>query len=318
MDKNDKILVAGHSGLVGSAIERRLRKAGFANLLLPSSADVDLRNQEKTAAFFRRERPDYVFLAAARVGGIYANATYPASFIYDNLMIAANAIDAAYRNGCKKLLFLGSSCIYPRMAPQPIVEEALLSGPLESTNDCYALAKISGMRMARAYREEYGMDAISAMPTNLYGPGDNYHPTNSHVVPALIRRFDEAARSGAPSVTIWGSGKPLREFMHVDDLADACVFLMENYSDALHINVGTGMEVSIRELAAMIAELTGYRGEILLDPSKPDGTPRKLLDCSRLFALGWRPSIDLRQGLENAIAWYREHRDTLREKGNRE
>lgn len=318
MDKNDKILVAGHSGLVGSAIERRLRKAGFTNLLLPSSADVDLRNQEKTAAFFKREKPDYVFLAAARVGGIYANATYPASFIYDNLMIAANAIDAAYRNGCKKLLFLGSSCIYPRMAPQPIVEEALLSGPLESTNDCYALAKISGMRMARAYREEYGMDAISAMPTNLYGPGDNYHPTNSHVVPALIRRFDEAARSGAPSVTIWGSGKPLREFMHVDDLADACVFLMENYSDALHINVGTGMEVSIRELAAMIAELTGYRGEILLDPSKPDGTPRKLLDCSRLFALGWRPSIDLRQGLENAIAWYREHRDTLREKGNKE
>lgn len=318
MDKNEKILVAGHSGLVGSAIERRLRKAGFTNLLLPSSADVDLRNQEKTAAFFRREKPDYVFLAAARVGGIYANSTYPASFIYDNLMIAANAIDAAYRNDCKKLLFLGSSCIYPRMAPQPIVEEALLSGPLESTNDCYALAKISGLRMARAYREEYGMDAISAMPTNLYGPGDNYHPTNSHVVPALIRRFDEAARSGAPSVTIWGSGRPLREFMHVDDLADACVFLMENYSDAIHINVGTGMEVSIHELATMIAELTGYQGEILLDPSKPDGTPRKLLDCSRLFALGWRPSIDLRRGLENAIAWYRENRGALREKGNRE
>lgn len=318
MDKNEKILVAGHSGLVGSAIERRLRKEGFTNLLLPSSADVDLRNQEKTAAFFKREKPDYVFLAAARVGGIYANSTYPASFIYDNLMIAANAIDAAYRNDCKKLLFLGSSCIYPRMAPQPIVEEALLSGPLESTNDCYALAKISGLRMARAYREEYGMDAISAMPTNLYGPGDNYHPTNSHVVPALIRRFDEAARSGAPSVTIWGSGRPLREFMHVDDLADACVFLMENYSDAIHINVGTGMEVSIHELATMIAELTGYQGEILLDPSKPDGTPRKLLDCSRLFALGWRPSIDLRRGLENAIAWYREHRDALREKGNRE
>lgn len=254
--------------------------------------------------FFAAEKPEYVFLAAGKVGGIHANATYPAQFIYDNIMMISNIIDAAYHNNCKKLLFLGSSCIYPKFALQPIREESLLTGALEPTNDCYALSKISGIRMGQAYREQYGFDVISAMPTNLYGPGDNFHPKNSHVLPALIRRFHEAKLQNIPSVTIWGTGSPLREFLHVDDLADACVFLMNTYSEQIHINVGCGQEISILELAHMVARAVGYKGQILTDPSKPDGTPRKLMDSSRLFALGWTPQIKLEDGLKSTYAWY--------------
>lgn len=304
MESAAKIYVAGHRGLVGGAICRALRAAGFTNIIGRTHSELDLCDQAAVRAFFAAEKPKYVFLAAARVGGIHANATYPAQFIYENELLQCNIMDAAYKNSCKKLLFLGSSCIYPKFAPQPMPEECLLTGALEPTNDCYALAKISGIRMAQAYRQQYGFDAISAMPTNLYGPGDNFHPENSHVLPALIRRFHHARLEGAPSVTIWGTGKVLREFLHVDDMADACVFLMQNYSDFLHVNVGCQEELTIMELARMVARIVGYEGDILTDPGKPDGTPRKLMDSSRLFAMGWRPRIGLEEGLKQTYAWY--------------
>lgn len=304
MDPLAKIYVAGHNGLVGGAIVRALKRAGFSRLIVRSHSELNLCEQAEVREFFKKEEPEYVFLAAAKVGGIHANAKYPAEFIYNNLLIETNVIDAAYRNGCRKLLFLGSSCIYPKFAPQPMPEEALLTGALEPTNDCYALAKISGIRMAQAYRQQHGFDAISAMPTNLYGPGDNFHVENSHVIPALIRRFHEAKLENAPGVTIWGTGTPLREFLHVDDMAEACVFLMQNYSGFLHINVGCGEEISILGLAHLIAETVGYQGKILTDPEKPDGTPRKLMDSTRLFSMGWRPRIDLKKGLADTYTWY--------------
>lgn len=300
MDKNALIYVAGHRGLVGGGICRALRRAGYDNLLIRTHAELDLCDQAAVRAFFAEYRPDYVILAAAKVGGIYANATYPAEFIYQNLQIQNNVIDSAYRNGAKKLLFLGSSCIYPKLCPQPIKEEYLLTGPLEPTNDAYALAKISGIKMCQAYRKQYGFDAISAMPTNLYGPGDNYHPENSHVIPALIRRFHEAKLAGAEKVIIWGSGMALREFLHVDDMAEACVFLLEKYSDFEHVNVGCQKECTIMDVARLIAKVVGFEGEIDTDPSKPDGTPRKLMDSGKLFTMGWRPKFSLEAGLRNA------------------
>lgn len=297
MDTHARIYVAGHRGLVGSAIVRHLLAEGADHLLLRTHAEVDLTQQEQVERFFEREKPEYVFLAAAKVGGIHANATYPAEFIHQNLAIQTNVIHSAWRHGARKLLFLGSSCIYPRDCPQPIKEEYLLTGPLEATNEAYAVAKIAGLMMCRSYREQYGFDAISAMPTNLYGPGDNYHPENSHVVPALIRRFHEAKLANSPEVAIWGSGRPLREFLHVDDLASAAVFLMRQYGGPDFVNVGSGEEVSIAELARTVAEVVGYQGSLVFDDKKPDGTPRKRLDTSRLSDLGWRPRISLQEGL---------------------
>jgi len=307
MDKTSRIYVAGHRGLVGSAICRRLQSEKYANLIAKTRQELDLLNQSAVDRFFAAERPEYVFLAAAKVGGILANSTQPAEFIYENLLVQINVIDAAYRHGAKKLLFLGSSCIYPKFAPQPIREDALLTSPLEPTNEPYAIAKIAGLKMAEAYRKQYGFDAISLMPTNLYGPHDNFDPESSHVVPALIRRFHEAAQRNSPEVTLWGTGTVRREFLHVDDLADACVFLMQNYDQPEIINVGTGEDVTIRELAELIAEITGFRGRIVQDTSKPDGTPRKLLDVSRLNALGWRARINLREGLEQTYRWFTTH-----------
>lgn len=300
MDKDSLIYVAGHRGLVGSALCRALERAGYKNLLTRSHAELDLCDQAAVRGFFAQYKPDIVVLAAAKVGGIHANATYPAEFIYQNLQIQNNVIDSAYRNGCKKLLFLGSSCIYPKLCPQPIKEEYLLTGPLEPTNDAYALAKIAGIKMCQAYRTQYGFDAISAMPTNLYGPGDNYHPENSHVIPALIRRFHEAKVSGAEKVTIWGTGKALREFLYVDDMAEACLFLMANYSHFEHVNVGCGSDISIIDTARLIAKAVGFEGRIDTDPTKPDGTPRKLMDCSKLFSMGWQPRVGLEYGLRDA------------------
>ena len=302
LQKDGKFFVAGHRGLVGSAICRALRRAGYERLCLRSHAELDLLEQEAVRDFFAAERPDYVVLAAARVGGIHANAAYPAQFIYENLQIQNNVIHCAWQHKVKKLLFLGSSCIYPKLCPQPIREEHLLTGPLEPTNEPYALAKISGIRMCQAYRAQYGFDAISAMPTNLYGTGDNYHPENSHVIPALIRRVHEAKVTGQKAVRIWGTGTPLREFLHADDMAEACVFLMERYSEAEHINVGSGQELSIMDVARLTARVVGFAGEILTDPTRPDGTPRKLMDSGRLFALGWRPRITLEDGLRAAYA----------------
>ncbi|EPR37181.1 NAD-dependent epimerase/dehydratase [Desulfovibrio sp. X2] len=312
MEQDARIFVAGHRGLVGGAIARCLRRNGFTNIVTRTSAELDLRRQAPVEDFFAAERPDYVFLAAAKVGGIHANAAYPADFIRDNLQIQTNVIDAAWRSGTRKLLFLGSSCIYPKFAPQPIREDALLTGPLEPTNESYALAKIAGIRMCQAYRRQYGFDAVSAMPTNLYGPGDNFHPENSHVIPALMRRFHEARLSQAPSVTIWGTGSPLREFLHVDDMAEACLFLMQNYSDYEHVNVGCGEDLSILELARLMARVTGYAGEILTDPEKPDGTPRKLMDNAKLAAMGWRPRIPLEEGLAGTYAWFCDHAAEIR------
>lgn len=302
MGAQSRIYVAGHRGLVGNALCRALRRAGYTDILTRSHADMDLCDQAAVRAFFAEHKPQMVILAAAKVGGIYANSTYPAEFIYENLQIQNNVIDSAHRNGVKKLLFLGSSCIYPKLCPQPIKEEYLLTGPLEPTNDAYALAKIAGIKMCQAYRTQYGFDAISVMPTNLYGPGDNYHPENSHVIPGLLRRIHEAKLARAPEVAIWGTGTALREFLHVDDMAEACVFLLENYSEFEHINVGSGEECSILELAQTIAHVVGFAGQIVTDPTKPDGTPRKLLDSSKLFALGRRPRFRLEEGLRDAYA----------------
>jgi GDP-L-fucose synthase len=304
MNSSDPIYIAGHKGLAGSAIHRRLTADGFHNLILRTHTELDLTSQSQTNAFFESEKPACVFLAAALVGGILANDTRRADFIRDNLLIQTNVIDAAYRNGARKLAFLGSSCIYPKFAPQPMKEDALLTGPLEPTNEPYAIAKIAGIKMAEAYRAQYGFDAISLMPTNLYGPGDNFDLQSSHVLPALIRKFHEAKTSGAGSVTLWGTGSPLREFLHVDDLASAAVFLMKNYSSSEIINVGSGEEVSIRDLAAIIAQVVGFQGEIVYDRAKPDGTPRKLMDSSRLHTLGWKPSITLREGIAATYRWF--------------
>ncbi|SCM73494.1 GDP-L-fucose synthase [Desulfovibrio sp. 86] len=297
MDKDSLIYVAGHRGLVGSAICRALARDGYENLLTRTHAELDLCDQAAVRTFFAQYRPAIVVLAAAKVGGIHANATYPAEFIYQNLQIQNNVIDSAYSNNCKKLLFLGSSCIYPKMCPQPIKEEYLLTGPLEPTNDAYALAKIAGIKMCQAYRKQYGFDAISAMPTNLYGPGDNYHPENSHVIPALIRRFHEAKMAGAEKVTIWGTGNALREFLYVDDMAEACIFLLKNYSDFEHVNVGCGSDISIIDTARLIARVVGFEGSIDTDPTKPDGTPRKLMDSGKLFGMGWKPRVGFEEGL---------------------
>ena len=307
MDLNAKIYVAGHQGMVGSAIVRRLQAEGVCNLLLRTRQELDLTRQADVEAFFAAERPDYVFLAAAKVGGIQANNTYPAGFIRDNLAIQTNVIHGAYANGCRKLLFLGSSCIYPRDCSQPIKEEYLLTGQLETTNKAYAIAKIAGIQMCQAYRQQYGFDAICAMPTNLYGPGDNFDLETSHVLPALIRKFHEAAHNGSPNVTLWGTGTPRREFLHVDDLADAVLFLMRGYSEADIINVGSGADVSIHELAEMIADLAGYRGAVDFDYGKPDGTPRKLLDVSRLQSSGWQPKVSLNEGIAKTLDWYAQH-----------
>jgi len=297
MNQNDKIYVAGHRGMVGSAITRKLKKEGFANLVERTSKELDLRDQAAVHAFFGNERPDHVFLAAAKVGGILANNTYRAEFLYDNLMIQNNIIDAAYRAGVKKLMFLGSSCIYPKLAPQPLKEDSLLTGELEPTNEPYAIAKIAGIKMADAYRSQYGCNFISVMPTNLYGPNDNYDLNNSHVLPALIRKFHEAKKKGEPSVVLWGTGKPRREFLHADDLADACYFLMQQYNEPGFVNIGTGEDLEIGELALLIKKIIGYEGEVKHDLSKPDGTPRKLMDVNKLHKLGWKASISLEDGI---------------------
>jgi GDP-L-fucose synthase len=304
MNNNDKIYVAGHRGLVGSAIVRRLQKDNYSNILMKTSVELDLRDQSAVDAFFRDERPEYVFLAAARVGGILANDTYPADFIRDNLQIQTHVIDASYRFGVKKLLFLGSSCIYPKFAPQPLKEEYLLTGELEPTNQWYAIAKIAGIKMCQAYRKQYGCNAISLMPTNLYGPNDNFDLETSHVLPGLIRKFHEAKLRGAKQVVMWGTGSPRREFLHVDDLADACLFLMDRYDEADSVNVGTGSDITIDELGRMIRDVVGYDGEVVYDTSKPDGTPQKLLDVSRLNRLGWSAKIGLKEGLRMTYDWF--------------
>jgi GDP-L-fucose synthase len=313
MDKTAPFYVAGHRGLVGGALCRALARAGYGNLVVRTHAELDLCDQAAVRAFFADHRPAYVMLAAAKVGGIHANAAYPAEFIYQNLQIQNNVIDSAYRFGVRKLLFLGSSCIYPRICPQPIKEEYLLTGPREPTNEPNALAKIAGIRMCQAYRRQYGFDAVSAMPTNLYGPGDNYHPENSHVIPGLIRRFHEAREAGLDRVAIWGTGTPLREFLHVDDMAEACVFLMENYSGESHINVGSQEEHTILDVARLIARVVGFGGGIDTDPGKPDGTPRKLMDSGRLFAMGWKPRIALEDGLRDAYRDFLQNRSEKRD-----
>ena len=304
MEKHSKIFVAGHRGMVGSAIYRKLQKEGYQNLITRTSKELDLRDQQAVAAFFNEEKPDYVFLAAAKVGGIVANNTYRADFLYENLAIQNNVIHQSHVNGVKKLMFLGSSCIYPKLAPQPLKEEYLLTGLLEPTNEPYAIAKIAGIKMCDAYRDQYGCDFVSVMPTNLYGYNDNYHPENSHVLPALIRKFDEAKNNGSKEVTIWGTGSPMREFLFADDLADACYFLMENYSEPNLINIGTGEDLTIKDLALAVKETVGFEGELVFDTSKPDGTPRKLMDVSKLHDLGWKHQIGLQEGLKLAYQDY--------------
>ena len=305
MEKNAKIYVAGSRGLVGSAIVRKLRSERYTNVIERTSQELDLRKQVVVDEFFREERPEYVFLAAAKVGGIHANHTYPAEFIYDNLLIQNNVIQAAHQYGVRKLMFLGSSCIYPKFAMQPLKEEYLLTGELEPTNESYAIAKIAGIKMCQAYRTQYGDDFISVMPTNLYGINDNFDLENSHVLPALLRKFHEAQEKGSKSVTVWGSGKPRREFLYVDDLAEACYFLMKNYSDGEIINIGTGNDVTIAELAGIMADVTGFNGEIIYDASKPDGTPVKRLDVSKLSALGWEAQTSLNNGIEQSYRWFK-------------
>jgi GDP-L-fucose synthase len=305
MKPSDRIFVAGHKGLVGSAIVRNLQQKGYNNLILKTRKDLDLINQKKVNEFFERERPDYVFLAAAKVGGIGANSTYPADFIYENLMIESNIIHAAYRYKVRKLLFLGSSCIYPKTCPQPIKEEYLLTGPLEPTNEAYAIAKIAGLKMCQFYNQQYGTNFISVMPTNLYGPNDNFDLETSHVLPALIRKFHEAKIRGDSEVVLWGDGTPLREFMYVDDLADACIFLMEEYNGQEWINIGTGQEITIKKLAELVSCVISYKGNIKWDKEKPNGTPRKLLDINRLNKMGWKNKIDLQTGIKMTYDWYK-------------
>ena len=312
MNKQDRIYVAGHRGLVGSAIVRRLQADGYNNLVTRTSKELDLREQQAVRDFFTTEKPDYVILAAARVGGILANDTYPADFIYDNLMMEANVIHASYENGVRKLLALGSTCIYPKMAAQPLKEEYLLTGPLEPTNEWYAVAKIAGIKLCQAFQRQYGCSFIAAMPTNLYGPGDNFDLENSHVLPAMIRKFHEAKLKQSPSVTRWGTGKALREFLHVDDLADACLFLLQEYDDPEIVNIGVGEDLSIAELAGMVRDVVGFQGGIVYDASKPDGTPRKLVDTSKINGLGWQAKTDLREGVENTYRWFLDNVENLR------
>lgn len=304
MEKASKIYVAGHRGMVGSAIVRKLQAEGYCNLVLRTSAELDLRNQAAVEKFFSEEKPEYVFLAAAKVGGILANNTYRADFLYENLMIESNVIHQSYVHNVKKLLFLGSSCIYPKLAPQPLKEEYLLSGYLEETNEPYAIAKIAGIKLCENYRRQYGCDFISAMPTNLYGPNDNYDLNNSHVIPALLRKFHEGKINNSTSVEVWGSGNPLREFLHVDDLALASLFLMENYSDLQFVNVGTGKDITIKELAQLISRIVGYQGDILFNIERPDGTPKKLMDVNKISKLGWSPTIALKDGIQLAYKQY--------------
>ena len=312
MDRADRIFVAGHRGLVGSAIVRRLQSDGYRNLLFRSREELDLENQQAVNAFFDETEPQYVILAAAKVGGIMANNTYPAEFIRNNIAIQMNVIEAAHRTGVRKLLFLGSSCIYPKLAEQPIREESLLQGPLEPTNEAYAVAKIAGIKMCQSYNRQYGTNFVSVMPTNLYGPNDNFDLMSSHVLPALMRKFHEAKESGSADVVVWGSGRVYREFLHVDDMADACVYVMHHHDGSEILNIGCGQDVTIAEVAQLMKETVGFDGDIVFDSSKPDGTPRKLLDVSRLFALGWRPSIDLRRGLAETYAWFQQHLDVGR------
>jgi GDP-L-fucose synthase len=312
MQKDSKIFVAGHRGLVGSAIVRRLQQDGYTNLVLRSRHETDLTDASSVKEFFQNERPEYVFLAAAKVGGILANSTYPADFIRDNLAIQLNVISNAYQSGVTKLEFLGSSCIYPKMAPQPMKEEYLLTGPLEPTNEWYAIAKIAGIKMCQAYRQQYGFQAISLMPTNLYGPGDNFDLKNSHVLPALIRKFHEAKLEGKSEVVIWGTGSPRREFLHVEDLASAAVFLMNHYNEAEIVNVGVGDDVTIAELATLVQQVVGFQGRLVFDTSKPDGTPRKLMDVSRLTGLGWKASVSLEEGIHFTYKWFLEHVESAR------
>lgn len=312
MDFNSRIFVAGHRGLVGSAIVRRLEALGYDNLIMAPRAELDLRDREPVEAFFIEHKPEYVFLAAARVGGIHANSTYPAEFLLENLQVQNNVIDAAYRHGAKKLTFLGSSCIYPKLAPQPMREEYLLSGPLEPTNEWYAIAKIAGIKMCQAYRRQYGFNAISIMPTNLYGPGDNFDLQSSHVLPALLRKFHEAKLASAPEVVMWGTGTPRREFLHVDDMAAATIYLTKTYDGEDIVNVGVGEDLSIRELTELVKEITGYTGRIVSDTSKPDGTPRKLLDVTRLHGLGWKAQIGLHEGVTATYQWFLDNQGTLR------
>ncbi len=307
LTSDSKIYIAGHRGLVGSAIVRRLEKSGYHNLLTRTHRELDLTDPKAVLDFFNKEHPDYVFLAAAKVGGIHANNTYPADFIRDNLFIELSIIDAAYRMGTKRLLFFGSSCIYPKMAPQPLKEEYLMTGPLEPTNSAYALAKIAGIEMCRSYNRQYGTAYLPVMPTNLYGTGDNFDLETSHVLPALMRKFHEAKIKGEPHVTIWGTGTPRREFLHVDDLADACIYLMEQYDGTELINIGVGEDVTIRELAELIGRVIGFKGELKFDPSKPDGTPRKLLDVSRLHGIGWKAKTGLEEGIRATYRWYLDH-----------
>ena len=312
LDREATLYVAGHRGLVGSAIVRRLKAAGFGNVVCRTSSELELRNRNAVFDFFAETRPRYVVLAAAKVGGILANSAYPVDFLSSNLQIQVNVLDAALKAGVERLLFLGSACIYPRLAPQPIREEYLLTGRLEPTNDAYAIAKIAGILQVQAVRRQYGLPWISAMPTNLYGPNDNFSPQGSHVVPALIRRYDEAAEAAAPAVTNWGSGSPRREFLHVDDMADACLHLMEHYDAAEQVNVGSGKDCTIREIAGTISSVVGYVGETLWDTTKPEGTPQKLLDVSILADAGWTSKISLREGIERTVAWYRDHKTSLR------
>ncbi len=306
MKKDSKVYIAGHRGMVGSAIERYLRNQGFSNIITRTSSQLDLRNQNAVAEFFRNEKPEFVFLAAAKVGGIMANNTYRADFIYENLMIEANVIHSAFESKVEKLLFLGSSCIYPKMAPQPLREESLLTGLLEHTNEPYAIAKISGIKLCEAYRDQYGCNFISAMPTNLYGPNDNYDLQNSHVLPAMIRKFHNAKVNGQDEVVLWGDGSPLREFLHVDDLAAACVHLMDHYNEKLFVNVGTGSDLSIKDLAELVKEKVGYKGKIVWDTTKPNGTPRKLMDVSRIHNIGWKHGIELQEGVASVYENFKE------------
>jgi GDP-L-fucose synthase len=298
MKKKSLIFVAGHNGMVGSAIVKNLKKKGYVNILTKSRKELDLLNQDDVFKFFKKYKPEYVFLGAAKVGGIIGNRTYPAEFIYENLVVETNVIHASHVHKVKKLLFLGSSCIYPKLAPQPMNEDALLTSPLEPTNEYYAIAKIAGLKLCEAYKKQYGDNFISAMPTNLYGPKDNYHPQNSHVIPGMLRKFHEAKQAQSPSVTVWGTGKPKREFLHVDDLADACVFLMKNYNDSETVNIGTGTDISIKALATEIKKVTGFTGKIIFDTTKPDGTPRKLLNVKKLHKLGWKHAIDFKTGIK--------------------